>query len=419
MIPVGVQNTLGFEFTNVVVKPARLVPIKSVGLTGLQIDTGIQLEARNLPVRCVAIQFLRWNLTTHESAYSTVSSDVGFIDPASRAADLITTIDSNVTQGNIYRYVARLIYVDGSYEDAGSVIMEFVTPAPGRVNTSITNLSVSGSIPDVSFTINTVINNTSLDAIKQMLGSQDLQQYFQGDIQNQRDQLANLIAHSVQRVDLMTGVRESFGTLTTSLFVDSTLGKSNAVSPLQYGHTYRYEIYPLLRAPETMFDGLVKQSVDGTTKKAFSFSPAKFLHPLALNQGVIATTAGAGQRYAKDPMSFGVVGDITTVEASFDNATALIIDQTASPFNRSLNIVTWQVQGDITQVDHFIIMKLVNGVMTLLGKAHSEFPYGVCQYFHPLTNHDNGSLSYVIVPVMNDYQVGPSATTNPVIVDVP
>jgi hypothetical protein len=252
-----------------------------------------------------------------------------------------------------------------------------------------------------------------------MLANQNLTEYFTGDIATQRDQLANLIAHQVQRVDLSTGTRESFGTVTTPNFSDSGLRKAQAVSALQYGHIYRYAIYPLLRAPETLFDDFTKTSTDSTTKKPYTWSPAKFLHPLALTRGVLVSSIGAAQRYAKDPMAFGVVGSITTIEASFDNDSAKIVSQTATPFNRALNIITWQVQGDITQVDHFIILKIVNGVRSILGKAHSEFPYGACQYFHTVTHQDNGPVSYIIIPVMNDYKVGTAVTTNTVIVDAP
>ena len=419
-IPVGKQDALGFDFTNIVIKPPRYTPLRSVALTGLQVDNGLQLEARSIPQKCVAIQFLRWNMTTHDNSYTTVNGDVGFVDDAARQADLITTIDSNVANGNIYRYVARLIYKDGNTEDFGDVTIEFIEPAPGQVDTTITDLVIShDTSPDVSFTITTTTSDTDMDAIKRMLGNQNLTEYFTGDIQNQRDQLTNLIAHSVQRVDLTTGIRENFGTVTVTNFVDSALRKNQAVSELQYGHVYRYEIYPLLRAPETMFTNFIKTSVDPVTKKSYTWSPAKFLHPMVLNRGVIVTAKGAAQRYAKDAMSFGIVGSIATIEASFDNDTAKIVNQTATAFNRSLNIITWQVQGDITQVDHFLVLKTVNGIRTVLGKAHSEFPYGACQYFHPVTHHDNGGLSYVIIPVMNDYRVGSDVTTNTVIVDAP
>lgn len=421
-IPVGAQNAQGFDYSNIVIRPPRYTPLRSVALTGLQVDQGIQLEARSIPSRCVAIQFLKWNLTTHQpvSQYDVVNGDVGFVDDAARQADLITTLDTDVTDGNIYRYMARLIYLDGDTEDFGDVTIEFILPAPGQVDTSITDLIVShDTAPDVSFTINTQTINTDMDNIKKMLQNQNLTEYFTGDIANQRDQLANLIAHQVQRVDLTTGIRESFGTVTVPTFSDSELRKAQAVSALQYGHIYRYEIYPLLRAPETLFDNFTKTSTDVVTKKPYSWNPAKFLHPLALTRGIIVSSSGAAKRYAKDPMAFGVVGAITTVEASFDNDTAKIAGQTATPFNRSLNIITWQVQGDITQVDHFIILKTVNGVRYTLGKAHSDFPYGACQYLHPVTHLDNGPISYVIIPVMNDYKVGTAVTTNTVIVDAP
>ena len=422
-IPVGNQDALGFEFSNFVLRPPHYTPLRSVALVGLQVDQGVQLEARSLPQRCVAVQFLRWNMATFQNVAcpTFVNGDVVFIDDAARQADLVTVIDTDVQVENIYRYVTRLIYNDGDTEDFGEVLLEFVQPAPGRVTTTITNLVVThNTVPDVSFIINTVTTDTDMDAIKKMLINQDLLQYFQGDIATQRDQLSDLIAHTVDRVDLTTGTRETFGTVTDNNFVDSTLRQSQAVSALQYGHNYRYEIYPLLRAPETMFDSFVKSAVDPTTNKPYSFSPAKFLHPLALgSQGIIVTSDGAQRIYGKGSMAFGVVGSITTVEASFDNDTAKVINPVVTPFNRSLNIITWQVQGDIAQVDHFLLMKTVNGVRTTLGKAHSEFPYGACQYFHQLQKQDDGALSYVIIPVMNDYQVGPTATTNTVIVDAP
>lgn len=420
-IPVGLQSAQGFEFSSIVVKPPRYTPLRAVALTGVQIDQGIQLEARSIPVKCVAIQFLKYNLTTHDKDYTTVNGDVGFVDDGARAADLVTTIDSDVFDGNIYRYVARLIFEDGITEDFGDATIEFVQPAPGQVDTTVTDIVIQhDTSPDVSFTINTVTTDTDMDAIKKMLDQQNISNYFQGDIQTQRDQLQQLIAHTVQRVDLKTGVRENFGTVTTPGFSDSALRKTQAVSPLQYGHSYRYEIYPLLRSPETMFEQFTKTSIDSVTKKPYNWRPFKFLHPLAVGRhGVIVSAVGAGQRYAKDPMSFGVVGSIATVEASFDNDTAKIIKQSVARFNRTLNIITWHVQGDINQVDHFLVMKQVHGIRTAVGKAHAEFPYGACQYFHPVTHHDNGGICYVIIPVMNDYKVGPAATTNTVIVDAP
>lgn len=420
VIPQGNQSMESFEFTNVAVKPGRYTPQRAVALTATQVNTGFQLEIRHIPLEVIAIQLLRWNLSTFQKCPDTVNGDVGFIDDATRQADLLTAIDTSPTAGNVYRYVARLLYKDGNHEDFGDATLEFVLPAPGAVATSVTDLAVAtGTAPDVSFTLVTSTSATSMDAVKAMLEAQGLSDLFQGDVAAQRDQLQQLIAHSVQRIDLNTGTREDFGVVTTSAFADGALGKNQNVQPLEYGHCYRYEIYPLLRAPETMFDALVKTTVDAVTKKTYSYSPAKFLHPLALSAGTLVSAAGAAQRYAKQPMAFGVVGSITTIDVSFDQDIVQVQNQVASQFDRYLNIVSWGVQGDISQIDHFLVFKQVHGIRTLLGKAHSDFANGTCQYVHAFDQHDVGSLTYVIIPIMSDYKVGVEALTNSLVVEAP
>jgi len=167
-----------------------------------------------------------------------------------------------------------------------------------------------------------------------------------------------------------------------------------------------------LRAPETLFDNLQKQAVDQVTKKPYTFSPAKFLHPFTLQHGTLVSSVGAKQRNAKDPMSYGVVGSITNVEVSFDTDTVKLTDPVASVFNSRLNVVSWNVLGNLDQVDHFLILKQVNGLRSIIGKCHSIFPNNSCQYLHPITSHDAGAIQYVVVPIMSDYQLGQEIVTN-------
>jgi len=422
VVSVGLQSIMGFEFTNVAVRPARYSPVRSVSLTALQVDTGAQLEVRHIPTNVVAVQFLRWNMTTHQAAASptTVGTDVGFVDDSVRQADLLTTIDSTVAPGNIYRYVARLIYVDGMTKDYGDATVDFLQPAPGQVDTRISDLVVShDDVPNVTFSIATSTIDSDIDVAVQMLAKQGLTDYFKGDIAAQRDQLQNLIAHNVQRVDLTSGQREDFGILTSGQFDDASLRSRQAVAVLRYGHRYRYEVYPLLRAPETLFDSFVKTSTDVVTKKPYTYSPAKFLHPFTLSRGVIVSTSGARLRHAKDPMSYGVIGSVVSTEVSLDGDSAKVVDQAAAAFDRYTNVLTWNVLGDVSQVDHFVIMRQVHGMRTVLGKAHSAFANGSCQYVHALSAQDAGALQYVIVPIYGDYKVGPEAITNTLIVEAP
>lgn len=438
VIPVGKQSMQGFEFTNIVARPPHYCPVLAVALVAAQVDTGIQLEVRHLPQNAVAVMFLRWNTTTHDSEFTIAPvttqenpvttyytdtpnlSNVGFIDDSVRKADLLTTIDTEVTDGNVYRYVARVIYKDGMTNDCGDATIEFVQPAPGQVVTTLTNLVVAhDTVPNVTFDIVPSTVATDMDAIKHMLSNQGMTDFFASDVATQRDELADLISYRIDRVNLTTGVRESFGIVTDRSFDDDAAGKNLSVAPLTYGQTYRYELYPLLRAPETMFDAFVKAAVDPTTLKPYSFSPAKYLHPLTLSRGTLVTTDGAKKRTAKAAMEFGVVGAVATQEVSFDNDTANVTNATAVNFDRDTNIVSWQILGSLDQVDHFIIMKQIHNIRTIIGKTHAEFASGACQYIHPITRHDVGSLKYIIIPIYSDYRVGPEAQTNTLVVEAP
>jgi hypothetical protein len=418
VVPLGDNGTQGFEFTNVVVKAMRYQPVKSISLVTLQVDIGVKLEARQIPQRVVAIEFKSRNLTTHETEYTNIGDGIVLIDDSVRTADYVSIIDRSARPNNIYEYVAKLIYDSGTTELAGNATVEFNRPAPGKVDTVVNNIKVNHDKNiDVSFEMNTTVIDSNIDIIKTLLEKQGIFEQFKNDVQREREFLKNLIAHNVQRVNLTTGAREDFGVVTVSNFSDVALRKNQAIQPLEVGNRYRYEITALLRAPETMFESFVKSRVDSVTKKTYSFNPSKFLHPLALSRGILMSPDGLKTRYSKEAMSYGVVGAVEVVEVTFDEEPARITEQTASRFDRYMNVITWKLLGSIDSIDHFVIMKESLGVRTLVGKAHSEFLHGNCQYLHPVSRRDIGAFSYVIVPIFNNYETGTEVITNTVIVE--
>lgn len=414
----GVQDTLGFEYTNIVIKPSRFSQIKSLSLTAFVTTTGVQVEAREIPQNVVAIEFLVRNLTTFDHDYRNVGGGLKTIDLSTTIVDHVSVIDKQINPDNVYEYVARLIYLTGESKIVGNVTIEVFNPEPGKVDTTIENVVVGHSDePNVSFTVNTNIIDTNIDIVKNLLQKQDNYDLFKDDVAKEREFLKSLIAHNVQRVNLTTGVREDFGVVTSSNFSDKDLRKNQAIASLQYGHKYRYEVTALLRAPETMLNTLQKNVTDPRSKKSYSYNPAKFLHPVAMSsKGMLATKPGLQTMFAKDAMSHGAVGSVQTLEISFDDEPARITDPSVSRFDSRLNVVTWKLQGSTSEVDHFIVMKEVNGVRTLVGKTHSEFPYGNCQYLHVIERRDVGEIFYVIVPIFNDYNTGTEAKTNSVII---
>jgi hypothetical protein len=303
-------------------------------------------------------------------------------------------------------------------ELSGNATVEFIKTAPGKVDIRVSDMNVVNDVnePNITFRMRSNIIDENIDTILALMKRQDIKEYFNNDIGKEREFLKGLIAHNVQRIELDTGKREDFGVVVDEFFDDKEFRKNNAVSPLKYGRKYRYEIATLIRAPETMLEKFVKEKVDDVTKKPYQFKPSKFLHPVVLKRGVLVTAAGLKTRYTKEPMSHGFIGTIETVEVSFDDQPARVNNASASRFDTNLNVVTWKLEGSIDQVDHFLIVKDVHGVRTLVGKTHSEFEFGNCQYLHPLNSRDQGELRYIVIPIFNDYTIGTQTVTNSVIV---
>ena len=418
VIAIGQQSAMSYEYTNVVVSPARHTSIAATTIDVTQTDTGIGVSVHNLPTDAVALYVLKWNMTTFDRKPTILNDDVFFIDSTTRSADVVSTVDGVVSPGNVYQYSARIVYHDGNVKDFGQAVLEFLDPQNGLVNVRYTNLNVISDVtPNVTFDLTIDINSTNLDQVKHMLALQGMSEIFAGDVAAQRDELAKIIAYSVDRIDTTSGERESFRTLIDRHFDDAALRKNQAVKPLVYGRSYRYEVCPQLRAPETMFNDLVKTSKDPTTLKSYSYSPAKFLHPLALNAGTIVSSKGAAQRYVKDPMGFGAIGDVTSIEVSLNALPISLNNVRAARFDRHFNNITWNVMGDMSRIDSFVVMKEVHGMRTVLGKVHSQSQSGMCQYVHKITNDDVGELRYVIQPVMGDYVRSPETVTNSLIIE--
>jgi len=412
-IAIGQHNEESSEFVNVVINPAHYVPNRAVSVTATPIDTGIAIDVRSLPPDISAVQVIRQTPTINDYNFTLI--DVAqLVDDTVRHSDRIMVEDTKVTDGWIYHYAVRLIRVNGTYDVAGSAIIEYVRPKNNKIVVEVTNLQVSHEAdgPSVSFAIDSVINDSNLDTIRSLLQKRGLESYFTNDIANEREKLGDIIGHSVERINLTTGAHENFGVLSDNVFHDDSTRINYSVMPLQYGNSYRYVITPLIRAPETVFNDFIKTKVDALTHKTYTFKPAKFLHPLVLNTGTLVTEEGLKTRFAKNVMSYGNVGASVTTDVSFDLQPARVTDATAARFDNNTVLLTWKIDGPLDNVDHFVIMKDVHGVRTAIGKAHSQFEFGSYSYVHHLSPQDVGAFSYVIIPVSNDYHIGTEVQTN-------
>lgn len=423
-VPVGPTGILCSEFSSAVSLPvkfqnsARSNRSNAASIDIRVVDAGLAISVSSIPSDVVSVSILRRDLTEfeHESSIINKQEPIKLVGPS--LSNLLFN-DTGLKDNHIYEYTCMLYYRDGlSVLSTAHAIKQYFSLVIGAAELSISNLQIvrTGANLDITFDINSAIIDEGLGIVRSALAKQDTKGIYDNDLANERDKLQKLIAHSISRIDITTGTEESFGTFTETSFSDTTLGKKTGVSSLQDGHKYRYVISTLLRDTETMFDDIKKDAIDSTTGKAYSFNPSKFRHPLAISRGTLVSRESLTSNHPQDDFSFGNIGNSQEIDVSLTSFAPKIIDAHATRLNRKSVSVRWNVEGDVSQIEHFIIIKELLGRSTIVGKAHSISIGKSFDFIDDVSPDDIGELTYRIVPIMNDYSRGAELRTNSVII---
>jgi len=417
-IPRGKNDRLGSSYTNIILKTDRAVQDKSLSLVTRLVETGIEIEASSFPPGLVSIEFLGRNLSTFEKSYRNIGTDNFSITESIRTLDSVSVIDTLTLNGDVYEYVARMHFKSGIPEYSQSSVIEKIEFKRDELDIIVSQLSVVNDLnnPNVTFTINVRLVDNDSDITRKLLERSGLKNLFENELLNERDLIKDLVSFNVQRINLTTGERENFGTLTNNIFNDANLQKNNSVKPLKFDQKYQYEVYAMLRSAETLFETLLKTKVDPTTGKSYQFKPSNKYHPLALIEGIVTTSQGLKTK-PKNAFEYGRLGMYEVVNVSFDENTVEISNVKASRFDNERNVISWDVNGSINKIDHFLIMKDVHGVRTMIGKSHANSKFQTIQHFHFLNEHDRGEFKYVIVFVRNNYTISSEFVSNSIEVE--
>lgn len=416
VVSVGPDAVISSEYTNVVIPP-RLVQnrISFVSLTTKIVDNGISVEMRDVPVNIVSVSVLRRNRTLFDREYSVVGDTLQINSNDSNATYVV--VDSNVKKEHCYEYVCKLIYKNGLCARSGNSIIEYVPIQSNAIETKIENLQIiyDANVIDVRFSVSSTINESDLDVVKTLLEKQNLIDLFSDEMLNDREKLQKLLAYQVSRTNLTTGQTEDFGILTGGEFSDLRYRNLNNVSELRIDHKYRYEVTSLIRSAETMIETFVKNAIDPTTKKPYTYSPFKFLHPITLTRGNLTTPQTLSSHYPKQQMSFGNVGNTISTDVEFSIDNTYMIDASVEEFTKNVNVIKWKINGSSYKIDHFVIAIEFAGQRKIVGKSHAFFDRKNFHFIHKISHHDIGEVFYVITPVFIDYNVGLEVRTNSVV----
>lgn len=414
-IPVGASGLEGLEFTNVVMtSKSSNRSLRYASLAYKITNNGIELEVREISPEAVSFDILRKDKTIFEKTYSLVSNSLIFIDNSQLQYQIV---DSSVKKKHVYEYAVGLNLKNGGKKIVGNIICEYIPSAESVVDTKISNVSISFSPePNVTFDLETKVVDTDVDTLTKLLSANNLLDFFSEDVLRERSKLNELVCYEIQRQDLTTGTIESFGIVSDKIFDDQKLRVVNSVSPLRSKRQYRYVITTLLRSPETLFEDFVKQSVDLVTKKKYSYKPFKFFQPITLERGSITTSKTLKLNHAQEPFAFGNIGSFVSTEVSFDSIPYNITDVKIEKLFEDYISIRWKYDGDLKDVDHFLVIREIQGIRSIVGKSHALSGNRTFQYLKSISSDDNGELEFIVVPIFSDYQLGNEAKSNRLVV---
>jgi hypothetical protein len=353
----------------------------------------------------VAARLLYRDVTTKQKNFLTLNSLVEFSDFNKIGSFYLR----NLIPYHVYEFTTKLIFKNGTEKMSNySSFLENV-PFLGNLNVSISNLLIT---TDVQFLINseTLQDQVGLlsTLISQTVGTYDLTAF----IKRPAD-LDRFIAFNIVRYNLNNGSVDNLGIVANNTtFLDSLASLRNSCPQLVKGHAYKYVIYPLVRKPDDVLLESI-DVVDPETRKSYKLNPRKHRHPLSLIKGRSVTKEFLDNDH-KDDMLYGSLGISTQVDVTILSIKPTIKSLSTSYLDNNRLMLNWMIDGDQSDIDHFVIFREIDGVKSIIGNSHCLS--GVQNYIYKLSNHDLGNIRFSLLPIYHDYSSGTEFVSNYILI---
>lgn len=215
-------------------------------------------------------------------------------------------------------------------------------------------------------------------------------------------------AFYVKRMNMRTGLVESLGLYRDKLIVDDSAlpgGRNKGIQPLSFFEEYRYIVSLCMISPSSLSTTQVSTAIDPTSGRSYQFNAYKFKSRMVFTDLPSASEmSNIASRSITQRNSDGIdVGVESSVVVNFNDMLPRVTDlQIRSSYIRS-NLLTWRLTGDPKLVDHFQIYAESDGVMSLLGCAHSFTGNGIYRFDDRQLYDRVGRVNYYVKPVTLDF----------------
>lgn len=337
-------------------------------------------------------------------------------------------VDTKANVGTTYEYMIKYKNVDGTVSYGTSQTYNFGNKnLVTSVSTEILNESVgveSNNDIKVNFNIQTDVPPDDASKVREMLSNQNNLAYFANELQSMKNDFTNLFFYKVSRVNLKTGERETFenvqmrafGTGEIS-FEDSNMTRRNfGISKIDGNVNYKYEVRLFLRSPEVALRhrvNVMSNSVIGKSGKikSYFFSPYKWRQDLTARTGMIPAQNDEGKIITQSFLEEGELGVVATYILNNTKKDLGVYYVSAERLDLKKVKVLWSIKQQISEYDHFILIKEVNRKREFIGAVDS------LEYIDVLKDTDLGAIRYYVIPILNDYSIVSAYASNFVLVD--
>lgn len=426
-IPVDAYNKESNLFSNIIIGPGYDV-IGNLTILPFHFGKGnaVKIEVVNVPKNTVSLALYRRDCTINPDQKFKVHDILRGVK-----GNLSTFMDKEVLVGRVYEYyVVASTISDGDERPLVSNYAMFkMTPnivdkksISVSIGTPTFGTSQDGSI-QVQFNVNTTISPAENERITESLKSQlgELYEQFLNPASNASSPLGDnrgvpeykdLFMHEIVRTNLNTGERETFDLVTDGNFTDGRDSQRVVnIKPVNPFYAYQYQIFTYKKNPIELFKKYIARGVDAKGREWF-YLPYKWLNP----------KASGGTLYADDKNGIPVTDAYESFTAEAYGLTASyrlegsaqltsLTQIVADRVDRNTVKISWQFEGvsqynKVSLYDSFVVLKVVNGVRSFLGRCQKQFIY------HELSESDVGSVYYIIVPIMSEYDIDQPGYSN-------
>lgn len=386
---------------------------------------GIKLIVSSIPDEIAFIELYRTNITSDPYAETLLTT---FFVGGQGGNASYTYQEISLDRYKSYRYRCVMIDMKGQrYDSSGMIEFVYIPQTQdyaSTVTTSpiITPVQLPGSSTqyyDVGFNVTYAITKKLEDNVKQFLVNQGLVEYFGGDIK--RERLKELLVTKVELRDLETNDKLFMA------YIDGTyLQSTTKFGLLNRSSQYVYELTTYVRNPATLLQAI--QSTGTSTPRTngklvpptYSYVPYNVNNPYGLLTGTNPKKSGDEfvTQIGFDQLEFGDITGISYIHIDLKPPSPSINSLKASVFNSKQVDLTWSVNGNQTQISHFIVRRqnVATGKLDLIGKAHGINPQNSFLFTDSTRYTESGVFRYIIAMQYFNLNLSPDYISNEVVI---